>query len=434
MLKTMLRIIVGALLLPVLLVTAVTVLAFYALEDKPLVERRVPVDHATVAAGKTLLKRIKIQVESADDQGTTLLVTEDEMRHLARMASHTFARLNTDLYFDSTSVNSRMSVQMPANPFGAYLNLGVQIGQSSDGIGIDRLSIGPLDISGRWLLPLTARLADVLLKDKQASALLASVRGFQIEGKTALLSVVPRPDARAQFKHAVRTLQAARFPPGEEERVVHYYDSLVAIAEDQGNRQRHSLSVYLKPLMVDATRRSIGNSAAAENRAALWAMVIYFSNGAFETLVGKLVSSQRPLVRAPTGVTLGGRQDFMLHFLYSAGITLATQQGIGIAAGEYKELLDSGNDGSGFSFADLAADRAGIQFVTVATASEAAARQLQESLVANNGEAGFFPDTADLLEGLSEEQFRQQFGSVESERYRKQLALIDQRIARLPVY
>ena len=38
------------------------------------------------------------------------------------------------------------------------------------------------------------------------------------------------------------------------------------------------------------------------------------------------------------------------------------------------------------------------------------------------------------LEGLSEEQFRQQYGSTESERYRKQLALIDQRIARLPVY
>lgn len=434
MLKTMLRIIVGALLLPVLLVTAALGLAFYALEDKPLVERSVPVDYATIAAGKSLLKRIKIQVESADDLGTTLLVTEDELRHLAQMASHTIARLDTDLYFDSTSVNSRMSVQMPANPFGTYLNLGVQIGQSSDGIGIDRLSIGPLQVSGRWLLPLTARLADVLLKDKQASALLASVRGFRIEGDTALLRVAPPLDAKAQLQHAVRTLQASRFPPGEEQRVVHYYDSLVAIAEDQGDRQQQSLSVYLVPVMAEAAKRSAGSSAVAENRAALWATVIYFSNGAFEALVGKLVSSQRPLVGAPAPVTLGGRGDLMLHFLYSAGITLATQQGIAIAAGEFKELLDSGNDGSGFSFADLAADRAGIQFVTVATASEAAARQLQESLVANNGEAGFFPDTADLLEGLSEEQFRQQFGSVESEHYRKQLALIDQRIARLPVY
>ncbi len=400
MLKALQWIIVSALLMPALLVTAVLGLAFYALEDKPLVERSVPVDYATVAAGKSLLKRIKIQVESADDQGTTLLLTEDELRHLAQMASHTFTRLNTDLYFDSASVNSRMSLQMPANPFGPYLNLGVQIGQSSDGIGIDRLSIGPLDMSGRWLLPLTARLADMLLKDKQASTLLASVRGFRIEGDTALLSVVPLPDAKAQLKQAVRTLQASRFPPGEEERVVHYYDSLVAIAEDHGDRQRHSLSVYLVPLMAEAAKRSAGSSAVAENRAAIWAMVIYFSNGAFEALVGKLVSSQRPLVRAPSGVTLGGRQDLMMHFLYSAGITLATQQGIGVAAGEFKELLDSGNGGSGFSFADLAADRAGIQFVTVATTSEAGARQLQQNLGVSNREDDFFPDVSGLARGL----------------------------------
>jgi len=434
MLQVLRWIIVSVLLLPALLLTVALALAFYALEDKPLVERNVPVDYATVAAGKSLLKRLRIQVESADDKGTTLLITEDELRHIAQLASHTFARLDTDLYFDSAGVNSRMSVQMPANPFGPYLNLGVQIGQSSDGIDIDRLSIGPLQVSGRWLLPLTARLADVLLKDRQASALLASIRGFRIEGETALLMVAPPPDAKAQLKQAVRTLQASRLPPGEEERVVHYYDSLVAIAEDRGDRQKQSLGVYLAPVMAEAAKRSAGSSAVAENRAAIWATVIYFSNGAFEALVGKLVSSQRPLVRAPARVTLGGRGDLLLHFLYSAGIALATQQGIGIAAGEFKELLDSGNGGSGFSFADLAADRAGIQFVTVATADEAAARRLQERLVASNGEAGFFPDTAGLAEGLSEEQFRQQFGSAESQRYREQLALIDRRIARLPVY
>lgn len=434
MLTFLRRIIVSALLLPVLLVAVALALAFYALEDKPLVERSAPVDYAAVVAGKSLLKRIKIQVESADNQGTTLLVTEDELRRLAQMASHTFARLNTDLYFDSTSVISRMSVQMPANPFGSYLNLGVRMDETSDGIGIDRLSIGPMEISGRWLLPLTVRLADKLLKNEQASALLASVRGFRIEGETALLSVVPPPDVKAQLKQAVRTLQAARFPPGEEERVAYYYGSLVAIAKDRGDRQQQSLDVYLVPVLAEAAKRSAGSSAIAENRAALWATVIYFSNGAFEALVGKLVSSQRPLVLAPSRVTLGGRQDLMLHFLFSAGISLATQQGIGIAAGEFKELLDSGNGGSGFSFADLAADRAGIQFVTVATDSEEAARELQDNLLVGSGEAGFFPDISGLAEGLSEEQFRQQFGSAESQRYRKQVALIDQRIADLPIY
>jgi len=38
------------------------------------------------------------------------------------------------------------------------------------------------------------------------------------------------------------------------------------------------------------------------------------------------------------------------------------------------------------------------------------------------------------LEGLSEEQFRQQYGDVQSERYRQQVADIDQRIAVLLIY
>ncbi len=425
--------IVSALLPPLLLVTALAGLAFYILEDEPLVGRGAPVDSTTVLAGKALLKQIKIQVETAAAQGTTLAVTEDQLRHIAQMGSHTFKRLNTDLYFDSTGINTRMSVQLPANPFGDYLNLGVQIPQSDAGIALDKITVGPLDFSGSLVLPVMSRLVDMLLKDEKASVLLASVRGLRIEGDTALLSVMPPPDVKLQLKQAVRTLQAYRFSAGEEERVLHYYDALVGIGT-QHARSSDSLSVYLAPLIAEASSRSASSSAVIENRAVLWATIIYFSNGAFETLVGKLVSAKRPLVRAPSQVTLGGREDLLAHFLYSAGITLATQQGIGIAAGEFKELLDSGNGGSGFSFADLAADRAGIAFVTAATANEAAARQLQESLVASNSEAGFFPDVSGLVEGLSEAQFRQQYGTAQSERYRKQVALIDQRIERLPVY
>jgi hypothetical protein len=433
MLKALCLTIICAILLPALIVTATVALAFYVVEKEPLVRQSAPVDSETVAAGKALLQRIVLQVESADASGTTLVVTEAELRHLAQMGSHTFERLNTDVYFDGGTINSRGSLRLIPNPVGEYLNLVFQVGQSSEGINIDWLSIGPLKLPGRWLLPLAAWLADTLLQDQQASMLLASVRGFRLEGDKALLSVQPPPDVKAQLKQAVKTLQASRFPPGEQERVVHYYEYLVRLAE-QGDQSSRSFSAYLAPLMVEAANRRERSSAVAENRAVIWALTIYFSYGALEALTGDLVSSQRALVRPPSGVTLGGRWDLMAHFIYSAGITLATQQGIGIAAGEFKELLDSGSGGSGFSFADLAADRAGVQFVTAATSNESAARQLQQSIVANNSEAAFFPDISGLAEGLSDMQFRRQYGSTQSESYRKQVTIIDQRIARLPVY
>jgi hypothetical protein len=430
MLSMLRSLLLTTLLLPVLALCVLLGLAFYLLQDEPLVERTAPADFATVDAGKALVKRMKTQVESADQRGTALVVSRRELDHLAQLGAHTFKWLDMDFDIDSAGIHARASARMPRNPFGDYLNLGLQFGESDQGVGIDRVTVGPAGFSGRWVLPLVARLLDLALPDKQASAMLESVHSVRIAGDTAQLTVYPPPDAKAQLKQAVRTLQASRFPPGEEERVGHYYTLLVGMGGTRDGSPR-SLSAYLIPLMAEAAQRSRYSDAVTENRAAIWALAIYFSNGAFETLVGKLVSGQRPLVQSPAGVVLAERQDLMAHFLYSAGITLATRQGIGVAAGEFKELLDSGNGGSGFSFADLAADRAGIDFVNAATASEESARQLQQRIIASRGEASFFPDISGLVEGLGEEQFREQYGSVESARYREQVKRIDERIARL---
>ena len=58
--------------------------------------------------------------------------------------------------------------------------------------------------------------------------------------------------------------------------------------------------------------------------------------------------------------TLSGRGDLSLHFLYSVILEQVGKENIGLSIGELKELLDSNEGGSGFSFADLAADKAGI--------------------------------------------------------------------------
>ena len=256
---------------------------------------------------------------------------------------------------------------------------------------------------------------------------------MQFVGHTALFQVQPPADVKARFKQTVRDVQAARLPKGEAGRVAHYYELLATLGR-QARGRRVSLAAFIDPLLAEARQRAPGSSAQAENRAAIWALAIYFSYGSFENLVGDLVSSRRRLVFPALQVTLGGRRDLMQHFVYSAGIALATQQGIGFAAGEFKELLDSGSGGSGFSFADLAADRAGIRFVEAATAGEASARALQESMARQTGEAAFFPDVTGLPEGLGDEQFRAAYGNTASEAYTREVALIDRRIARLPVY
>ncbi len=62
--------------------------------------------------------------------------------------------------------------------------------------------------------------------------------------------------------------------------------------------------------------------------------------------------------------TLRHRHDWTQHFVVSCGLTEVVGPALAEAAGLLKEQLDAQPGGSGFSFADLSADLAGIAFAT----------------------------------------------------------------------
>ena len=100
--------------------------------------------------------------------------------------------------------------------------------------------------------------------------------------------------------------------------------------------------------------------------------------------------------------------------------------GSAFAVGEIKELLDSRSGGSGLSFDDLAADRAGIRFATRlldATPAELA------TLAANlDSEKDVFPSIDALPSGMSSQDFERVYRDVESAAYEQLIAKIDARI------
>ena len=98
--------------------------------------------------------------------------------------------------------------------------------------------------------------------------------------------------------------------------------------------------------------------------------------------------------------------------------------------GVYKEVADS-RGGSGFSFNDLAADRAGTRFGELAV-------QAPELLQTRAGtlaqESEFMPLAADLPENMPETDFKRRFGGVGAPSYNSMLAEIDRRVAGLGLF
>ena len=102
------------------------------------------------------------------------------------------------------------------------------------------------------------------------------------------------------------------------------------------------------------------------------------------------------------------------------------------AVGVYKEIEDS-RGGSGISFNDIAADRAGTRFGEYA-ANSASARALQQRLRAGVVERDIMPVTEDLPEFMSEQEFKKRFGGLDAPAYKKMTAEIERRIAALSFY
>ena len=175
-------------------------------------------------------------------------------------------------------------------------------------------------------------------------------------------------------------------------------------------------------------------SAIEHNRAAILALGIAVGDRRVARLVGLERDSLlvRQAVSAGEGATLRGRVDWSKHYTVSAALAVLEHPLVSDAAGLMKEQLDALAKGTGFSFADMAADRAGVRFAMAATHSDGAAHALQGRLRGGFAVADFFPAVADLPENLTVEQFRQDYGRVGSPRYREFITAIEARLDSCP--
>jgi hypothetical protein len=302
------------------------------------------------------------------------------------------------------------------------------------------VKVGKLKVSGPLAHALLSGVLNLVLGNGEGSALIGSVRSLDLAGTTVTVNLRSVPRLKARLKRLQTSLAKLRsFSQGgdaslDSALVGRYYGLLQGTGRNLQTAPPQSLAAYLGPLFRLARERSAVGDPVRENRAALLALAIYLGDPRFEKLAGFELGPDLRNSASNPQAHLGGRQDLRLHFVISAGLKLLTDQGISAAIGEFKELLDAGRGGSGFSFVDLAADRAGIRFAEMAADPGGGARRLQALLAGNPAEILFFPLVADLPENMPKGQFEQYYRGVDSERYNSLVGEIDRRIDRCPAY
>jgi hypothetical protein len=387
-----------------------------ALEGTPSVAARADITPADIDRA-VALARANDPRRTPPGWPRRLLLTERDADLLLFHASQRWLSANTRVQMLPGQALLQASV---AAPFGRWLNVELRLRQTASLPTVEGLRVGRLPLPAALAMPLLRTLAT--RRGVQLDALLAAewIQQVRIDRGRTLVRYTFGPETAAR-------LRAALVPPGEQQRLQAYNTKLVELTRDAASGTV-SLAPLLAPLFgLAAERSAAGGDAVAENRAALVVLAFFANQRPLGLVVPDAHDWPRP---PPLRVTLLGREDFTLHFLISAVIAAEAGTPLADAVGLWKELADARRGGSGFSFNDIAADRAGTRLGEAAVRD---AERLQARLAAGVAEGDLMPPVADLPEFLPEAEFVARFGGVGAPAYQRLLDDIDARIAALPL-
>jgi uncharacterized protein YfiM (DUF2279 family) len=408
-------------------------------DSRALVEEAATIDTNSVIKAKTIAKHLyKDLLDGNSGQDFTLNISEDEINSIVALGTRGVPGLNGQVNVTPLGIIGAFTLNVPNNPFGEYINLSTNIVPSSKGLVVDSISVGSFDISGNMAVSLLEiALNEVITGDTFGTKLINAIDSVEVDNSRLILayhSILGLRDTIESTKEQIRDARDHLTLLGDPKVVKLYYQQLCKFHAKIDGVGRPSAGYYLNIAFSFAEKRSyISEAPVEENRAALLALATFLGSSRFDSVVGALDKETFAICQPRNSqMVLANRNDLRLHFIFSAALKVISNSGVSFAIGEFKELLDSQQGGSGFSFADLAADQAGIRFAELAL-DEIGALRVQQMAADLKQEETFFPSIAGLPEGIPQLVFDER-GGIESNYYKQHLATISQRIDGLALY
>jgi hypothetical protein len=422
--------IITALLRLVALVPLVLIvmLPFYLFDSSPLIAPHDVQVFEDAETAKRVLKRFDPR-EMRSDRLTVVSASDDEISRsvsvvLARLVP---ARMRVESRREGIWIGGTADVPKRFGFFGEHINVEVVIAPSASGLEFAKLSIGSARVPAWLIRPAASVVIDFVVGAGKGDLAFESVRSVDQTGSMITVAFQPQAGLFDQFKDAAGRMVHR----GNVIAIQAYYRRIAEVSRDAAKQGQLSFATYIEALFALAAERSASGDAIEENRAAILALARYFGDSRFELLLrGAALDDVADGAFSRSSVRLQGRHDWVQHFVTTAALQVAAGSDISNFVGEAKEIADA--DGpSGFSFTDIAADRAGVRFAEAATGSVRSATRIQDQLRAGVAEADFFPRVSDLPEGLSDDQFKLQFVDIGSPAYSVMISKIDTRIGRV---
>ena len=353
----------------------------------------------------------------------TIELSKEDLNLAANYLLNRYSKSAVNISLKKNQLKFTATATLPENRLGKYVNITLALG-NIDGNPLPTLTKFK---AGKLLLPsnVAAFVIDYFIRH-------SSLNNYFLLATRPIKAVSIAPDkiTITYFSNLDTLIEARNLLTGSDNTALSVYrEKLADIIAHHDPNWRLSLAELLKPMFELAYQRSTSANAVEENRMAIIAVNDYVNKDAKKFLSAPVASKAEQHYAA----FLYKRGDLAQHFIGSAALTASVSGQVSAAVGEEKELHDA-RVGSGFSFIDLAADKAGTRFGEMATASPETARKIQEAMLVIKDYSDFMPDPRDLPEHVNETEFKQRYGSTASAAYQQVLEQIDERIAAMPIY
>lgn len=333
-------------------------------------------------------------------------------------------RINTHVVLDKDLAYLQISIKLPKNPAGTYINISSEIESvGENALRLKSLNIGSLELPAFIAQPMAEYAHNFLQSNITEYNLMSqSLQKVNFEKKNLKLSYV----LDRQTANRLKVELSSRVISGELKRaLIAQSNNLSKVSYKLGSKP--ALNEVMKPMFKLAESRSLLNDPVIENKAVFITLGAYALNINISKLFDK--KDQKPI--KTKRLYLKKRFDLSRHLLVSAAIASLADSDMAKAIGLEKEVDDS-QGGSGFSFTDLAADYAGIKLAEYSLTGEQQARKIQTKLATVKLESDYMPSIASLPDGLTKQEFDDKYANKPA--YNSLEQLIKRRIDNLVIY
>lgn len=406
-------------LLAILLLCMLSI--YFGIGDHADVQLGWALNHDDVARAKKILHEGS---KTRPDEIGTLQLSKEDLNLAANYLLNRYSKSAVQISLKKNQLKFTATSTLPENRLGKYLNITVAFG----------------NIEGQLLPTITKFKAGKLLLPSKVAAFVidyfirhSSLNDYFILATRPIKAVTIDPEkiTITYFSSMETLVQARQFLTGNDNDPLLniYQQKLNEVIAQHDPKWRLSLATLLQAVFALAEQRSTPQTAIAENRMAILAVNNYVNKHAKPRTVASAIEKDRYYP-----AFLYKRVDLAQHFIGSASLAASIDGQVATVLGEEKELNDALKGGSGFSFIDLTADKAGTRFGEAAITSPETAIRLQKAMSAVQDYRDFMPDPTDLPEHMDEEEFKQRYQSTQSEAYQQLSKQIDDRITAMAIY